>query len=156
MKNVIYKTTQPLQLLCNTLIETLGETYTKTTQRVALIDIIKQLTIASGSDSTCLDVTFVMWRVDTRMPIKREVLISTIALTWLLPSLKLTLEFKENWSFWIHLPASLMTRIHRITLLHGISCDLCKYSFVQHTLWCLKVEVFRFDTVLVKCKINYS
>ena len=60
MKNVIYKTTQPLQLLCNTLIETLGETYTKTTQRVALIDIIKQLTIASGSDSTCLDVTFVM------------------------------------------------------------------------------------------------
>ena len=61
MKNVIYKTTQPLQLLYNTLIETLGETYyTKATQRVALIDIIKQLTIASGSDSTCLDVTFVI------------------------------------------------------------------------------------------------
>ena len=145
MKNVIYKTTQPLQLLCNTLIETLGETYTKTTQRVALIDIIKQLTIASGSDSTCLDVTFVMWRVDTRTPIKREVLISTIALTWLLPSLKLTLEFKENWSFWIHLPASLVIRIHRITCfmefhviyanihLSNTRSDVWKYKFLELT-----------------------
>ena len=145
MKNVIYKTTQPLQLLCNTLIETLGETYTKTTQRVALIDIIKQLTIASGSDSTCLDVTFVMWRVDTRMPIKREALISTIALTWLLPSLKLTLEFKENWSFWIHLPASLVIRIHRITCfmefhviylnihLSNTRSDVWKYKFLELT-----------------------
>ena len=60
-----------------------------------------QLTIASGSDSTCLDVTLVKWMAAKMMFMAWNVLISTIAMAWLFSSnsMKSTLEFKENWSF---------------------------------------------------------